>query len=526
MIAGNRWLLAVVVVPLFAVLEIAPAPAMAQELTAEKKPLLQVEKDGYWRERLAFTPDGRRLACNPVLIDFTGKELAKGDVEGLPPCMYVAFSPDGKRLASVHFDDGASEARHAVCLWSVANDNKLSKIATLQPKKDQRTAHRQSMYFLTFSQDSSLLATREQDDSTAVWDTTTGKERLRLDTQGLAVGFAPDGKTLAAVTRDGLVQHWDLATKKCVAAPADAKREDYLFVRNAIASADGKTLALTDDYSVILKDAQSGKTLRRFDNRFMRDLTLSADGKTFAVTTEDRVVLFARDTGKELAQLKTGDASVEALALSPDGKALAVAINDDRGRRYSVAVWETAKLPTARKDEVKRTPPPMPLEARLTSKKEVYPLSLGGKTPEDFAKQIGRSDLPPAPKIDLVLTLRNTGTKPLTIAADASISLYLTGDGAMNHPGEIYQTEGRTDGEKRKTVTLAPGKTHEIPIKSLDRGDSERSYWLLPGEYTLHAGCFLYVDPVPEGGERGPDTSGFVTLNAPPLRVKVDAAKK
>jgi hypothetical protein len=238
--------------------------------------------------------------------------------------------------------------------------------------------------------------------------------------------------------------------------------------------------------------------------------------------------LFDQDTGKELAQLKTGNASVEALALSADGKALAVAINarNDRGLRHSVAVWETAKLPTARKDEVKRDPPPVPLEAKLTSKKEVYPLSLGGKTPEDFAKQIGRGDLPPAPEVDLVLTLRNTGTKPLTIDAELSVSLYLTGAGAMNHPGEIYQTEGRPAGEKRKTVTLAPGKTHEIPIQSLDRGHAERSYWSLPGEYTLHAGCFLFVDPVPEGGERVSDTSGFVTLKAPPLRVKVAAAKK
>jgi hypothetical protein len=286
MSAGNRWLLAVVVVPLFAVLEIAPAPA--QDRTAEKEPLFKVEKDGLWRESLAFTPGRQRLACDLVLRDFTGKELAQGDVAGLPPCMYVAFSPDGKRLASIHFDDGQIQARHAICLWSVTADNKLSKVATLQPKKDQRTAHRRSMYFLTFSQDSSMLATREQDDSTTVWDATTGKERLRLDTQGLVVGFAPDARTLTTVTRDGLVQHWDLATKKSVAAPADAKREDYLFAVNAIASADGKTLALTDDISVILKGARSGKTLRRFDNRFMRNLTLSADGKTFAAITEDR----------------------------------------------------------------------------------------------------------------------------------------------------------------------------------------------------------------------------------------------
>jgi hypothetical protein len=522
MIARNRWLPAVVVL-LFAIL--GGASATAQEPPAEKKPLFKVERDGPRRESLAFTPASKRLACNLILRDLTGLELARGEVEGLPPCMYVACSPDGKRLAAVHFDDGLIDARHAISLWNLAADNKLQKLATLEPKK-ARPAHRRSMYFLTFSQDSSLLATREPDDSTTVWDAATGKERLRLDTQGLAVGFTPDGRTLTAVTRDGLVQHWDLATKKCVAAPSGAKREDYLFVVNAIASADGKTLALMDDYSVMLKDAKSGRTLRRFDNLLAWNVTLSADGKTLAATIEDRVVLFDRDTGKESPELKTGRASVEALALSADGKLLAVATNERKEEKYpySVAVWEIAKLSAVRKAEVKRDTPRVPLEAKLTSKKDVYTLSLGGKTAEEFARQIGRGKLPPPLKVDLVLTLRNTGTKPLTIDPDVLLSLHLTGDGAMNHPMESYQTAGRLPESKK--VTIAPGKTYEIPIQTLDRGLSEQSYWLLPGEYTLHAGCFLIVDPAPEGAEIISGTLGFVRLTAPPLRVKVAAEKK
>jgi hypothetical protein len=93
----------------------------------------------------------------------------------------------------------------------------------------------------------------------------------------------------------------------------------------------------------------------------------------------------------------------------------------------------------------------------------------------------------------------------------------------MNHPGEIYQTEGRISEDKQKKVTLAPGKTYEIPIQSLDRGHSEQSYWLLPGEYALHASCFVWVDTAPEGAEK---TSDFVRLNALPLRVKVATEKK
>ena len=57
------------------------------------------------------------------------------------------------------------------------------------------------------------------DNTVRVWDLASGKERLRLDTHGLAVSFAPDGRALTSVSRTGLVQHWDLATGKAVTPP-------------------------------------------------------------------------------------------------------------------------------------------------------------------------------------------------------------------------------------------------------------------------------------------------------------------
>lgn len=501
-------------------------PGAAQEPPKQPKPLFKLEND-FWVESLAFAPDGRRLACDLVLRDRAGKERARGEVDrDFPRCMHVAFAPGGKRLASVHFDQGLIDARHIICLWDVPADNKLKKIATLDHTTKPRTAHQHSMYYLAFSHDGSLLATREQDDSTTVWDAATGKERVRLRTHGLALGFAPDGRTLTAVTRDGLVQQWDLATKKPVAVPGDAQREDYLFVCNAVASADGTTVALMDEYSVLLKDVRSGKTLRRFDNLFAGHMALSADGKTLVVTTFDRVAVFDRDTGKETAHLKTG-AWVRALALSHDATALAVATHERIGpeSRDSVAVWETAKL-AAPKGEVKRDPPATAIEAKLTSKQEAYTLSLGGNTADDVARQIGRSGLPPPTKVDLVLTLRNTTNKPLTIDADVHVSLHLTGHGAMNHPMEIVSTEGRVPGEEPKKVVIAPGKSHAIPIRSLAGKYSKQSDWLLPGEYSIHARCFFSVDPAPPGVEKIGDTWGFMRLKAPPLRVKVEAEKR
>lgn len=496
-----------------------PTSASAQERPADQKPLFKL--DGRITA-LAFAPNGQRLACDLVLADLNGKEVAEGKIEkDFPHCMHIAFSPDGKWLASVHFDDGLIRARHAICLWSVAADNKLHKTATLQLTKETNPNYRQALYNLTFSQDSRMLATREPDDSTIIWETASGKERLCLATQGLAVAFAPDGRTLTAVTRYGLVQHWDLATKKCVDPPATAKQEDFLFVENAIASADGKTLVLTDGYSAVVKDAKSGKTLRRLDNLRAGILALSPNGRTLAASTGDGVILLDRETGMELAQLNTKDSGVRALAISPDAKSLAVA-TERPGYQYSVTAWEIARLSPPRKKEIK--PPSVPLEATLKSLKETYSLDLKGKTPEEFAKQVQGWPLPPSPNVDLVLTLRNKGIKTLTFHRDILLSLYLTGEGAMNHPEYTYQTEGF--GEERKKVTLAPGKTYEIPIQSLDRGHGEQSYWLLQGEYMLHADCFVTVIPAREGDDKSSGDLVFVNIDAPPLRVKVVAEKK
>ena len=490
-----------------------------QDPRAKGTPVLKVEGTA---SGLAFAPDGMVLACDLVLRDLVdGKELVKGALgDDFPRCTYIAFSPDGKRLASVHFDTGLIDARHALCLWEVGDRKELRLVATLMLAKDPHSHYRESLYYLTFSPDGKMLATRHPNDTTVIWETATGKEQLRLDTQGLAVAFAPDGRTLTSVSRDGLVRHWDLATKKCVDPKEGAQRKDFLFVDSAVASADGKILALSDGYSVVLKDACSGKTLRHFDGLEASYLALSPDGKVLAAKNRDGVVLLDRRTGKEQARLSDPDAE-GGLVFSPDGKSLAVA------SRESVSVWKVRKLARPDRGEARHDAAvPMPLEATLSSTQDTYALDLGGKTPEEFARQVKLDGLPPSPKVDLLLSLRNTGDKKLAFHPDVTFSLYVVGPGAMNHPEYPYQTGYLPDGERPKDVTLAPGETYTLPIRSLDLGYGRQSYWVLPGDYTLVLSCMPCVTPTPEGSDKVGDDTGFVNLHAPPLRVKVVVEKK
>ncbi len=513
--------MALTTVAAFATLGVLSLPA-AESPAAGGPPL----KLGSGPSCHAFSPDGKLLACanweRVTLTDVaTGKELSQAAPDvGDTNCTYLAFSPDGKRFASLYYyqDRDSTETRHEVLLWEVTAGNKLRRAASLPQLKHWRVDDYLALNYLTFSPDGKLLAARFPGDDTLIWDTATGKLRLRLETQGLAVAFGPDSKELISVSRDGRVQRWDLATRKCVTPGGDAGRTDFLLVMNAFASADGSTVGLTDGTSLVFKDSRTGKKLSRFGATYAP--SLSPDGKTVAFSR----YLFDTRTRKELARF---DVPGWAEYL-PGGKALAF----DHERALSV--WDVDKIPRAGKDEVRPDPPPGRLEVKLTSRQDAYTLNLGGKTPEEFARRLTIPDgyPPPAgPEVDLVLIFRNAGDKKLDLSDIGGLHVSLVGDGAMNLPmthDRSLLTEALEwldwKPARPKPITLAPGETYSVPVKSLHGSFGQRSYWLLPGEYTLYARASANVNPAPEGAVSFTDGSTNVSVETPPLRVKVIAA--
>src|SRR5262247_1313105 len=152
---------------------------------------------------VAFSPDGKRLATGSFdrtvkLWDAdTGQELLtlKGHSDRVSS---VAFSPDGKRLATGSGDQ-------TVKLWDAANGQAL---LTLK-------GHSEAVWSVAFSPDGKRLATGSQDHTVKLWDAGADQDLLTLKGHSnsvVSVAFSPDGKWLATGSEDRKVKLWDAGT--------------------------------------------------------------------------------------------------------------------------------------------------------------------------------------------------------------------------------------------------------------------------------------------------------------------------
>ena len=198
----------------------------------------------------------------------------------------VAYSPDGKTLAS-----GGSELAgesgvetYEIELWDVATGKEQ---ATLK-------GHTGPVGSVAFSPDGKTLASVGYEEI-KLWDVATGKEQATL--LGSSVAFSPDGKTLALGVESfpgGEIGLWDLATGTKPAAFKNATDPKEVSAVTSVAfSPDGKTLASGNtDGTVTLLDVATGKvlaTLKGHTQR-VRSVAFSPDGKTLASGSDDQTV--------------------------------------------------------------------------------------------------------------------------------------------------------------------------------------------------------------------------------------------
>ncbi len=301
---------------------------------ATGKEVRRVGRDIPGAEALAFAPDGKTLAANYAsrirLIDARDGAERFPEVGHSMMLNWGALTPDGRTAVTVE--------AYRIVLWDAATGRELRRIAG------------GDHYFLaarTVHPDGRALVTLELDQATSqleslrVWDMSTGEAPRRINLPGKLAGYfpllaiSPDERTLAVGAAAGAVMLIDVRTGREVGTV----KGDGEQISGLAFGPDGNTLVVCGADSVVrVRDVATGRKVREFSfpngwgdgpvpvgaGSPAYVAAIPPDGSRIALGTQNRrIAVYDLATGDAVRTLDQLPDSAMAVALSPDGKALA-----------------------------------------------------------------------------------------------------------------------------------------------------------------------------------------------------------
>ena len=266
-----------------------------------------------------FSPEGQRVVARAgrgwsCWDASTGK--MKFTFQQEPGVRYIAFSPDGTRLATA--------SRSGVAMVWDALTGTLAR--TL--------AHQGAITDLVFSADGTRLMSLTEEGEASVWDAGTGRlvfSFLREDGANSAA-FSADGTRLLTVCSDKTVRVSEVGTGKLWSVFGDPR-----LVMHAAVGRSGTRLA-TASYGGVAEiwDAATGRRVSRLEHGDgVWHVAFTADGERLVTSSSDRTARVWKVDSGELLWSLDHPCSVRRATFDPDGTRV-VTVSDDEVAR----VWD------------------------------------------------------------------------------------------------------------------------------------------------------------------------------------------